>query len=427
MSKKINVLVIGSGGREHAIAFQLKNSRSVGEIFVSPGNGGTELDCVNVPLSITPPFKELISFIKEKEIGLVMVGSEDYLAMGIVDALTKKGINIFGPSKKASQLETSKAFSKKIMKEAGVPTASYKVFTNIASAKKYISSKKGNFVLKADGLCAGKGVIIPKSKEEALVALEDYFIKEKFGKAGKKVLVEDFLTGQEASILAFSDGETVRLLPPSQDYKRIFDNDQGPNTGGMGNYTPLPFLKKQHLEKIKKNILLPILKTMKEKGCPFKGILYAGLMMDSDDIQVVEFNVRFGDPECQCVLPLLKTDLAKVCLACIDGSLGKITYRVKNLAACTVVLASKGYPGEYEVGKKITSLPNMEKEQVEGMLFHAGTKMQNNEIVTAGGRVLAITTYADSLKNAITECYRQVKKVKCSNLYYRKDIGKKGL
>ena len=432
--KKLNTLVIGSGGREHALAFKLKTSPSVEKVFISPGNGGTsveyspgnggaQLEYSNVDLKFEPPFKKAIRFLKKEKIDLVVLGSEHYLSMGLVDLLTKEGFNTFGPTKEASQLETSKEFAKGIMEEAGVPTARYVVFTDIASARRHIEERQSRFVLKADGLCAGKGVVIPENKEEAIKALDDYFVKKKFGPEGEKILIEDFVEGEEVSVLAFSDGKNVQLLPPSQDYKRIYDQDRGPNTGGMGNYTPVKFLNEKSLEIIKKEIYLPVLRVMEKNGYPFKGILYAGLIVKGDDIKVLEFNARFGDPECQCVLPLLSSDLAEICLACIKGDLTKVDFQLKEHCACTVVLSSKGYPASYEINKPISGLNSINK----GLIFHAGTKISDGELVTNGGRVLSISCYDRTLKNAIEKCYEQVNKIHYDNIYYRTDIGRKGL
>lgn len=429
----MNFLIIGSGGREHALAAQIRKSISFqspsskeGKIFVTPGNGGTASCYQNLDVELHPPFDRLIEIIKQHDIGLVIVGPEDYLSMGIVDYLENAGIKAFGPSQDASQLESSKSFAKEVMNSAGIPTARFQVFSDLQSAKNFLQESEGRWVLKADGLCAGKGVIIPETKEDAIRALDDYFISKKFGSAGKKIVIEEFIKGQEASVLAFSDGKRVRCLPVSQDHKRIFDNDQGPNTGGMGVYSPVPFIKPVHQEIVEKKFLLPTLQEMEKRGMPFKGILYAGLMIDGDEVKVVEFNVRFGDPECQCVLSLLDCDFKEVILACIDGCLDRVDFKIKKKSSCTVVMVSGGYPDKYEINKEITGLEKIDNSY---LTFHAGTNFSGGKFYTNGGRVLSVTAIGDyqSLKEVISNCYRQIAKIDFKNAYFRKDIGSKGI
>ena len=352
----MNILVLGAGGREHCLAKQISQSKNVNSIFVAPGNGGTAQDFINLQIDLTPPFTDLIKVVAEKSIDWVIVGPEKYLLDGVIDILSAKQIKCFGVSQSCAELEGSKRFAKEVMYLAKIPTADYRVFTDYENALAYVQKKEPPYVFKADGLCAGKGVILADTRAEALESLKLYFIEKKFGVAGETLLIEEKLTGLEASILAFCDGETVKILPASQDHKRIGEGDTGLNTGGMGVFSPLPFLEAKHLKWIENKILLPVLQAMKKRGTPYKGILYAGLMIDGDDIKVIEFNVRFGDPECQCVLPLLKTDLLAIIEACYEGRLKEIDFEIKKEAACTVVMSSGGYPEKYETGNPISGL-----------------------------------------------------------------------
>ena len=428
--KNKKVLVLGEGGREHAIAKQLSLSPQVKDIYVSPGNGGTAMKYINIDLKIINPFDSVIDFIKNHHIDLTVVGPEAYLVDGVVDAIEKAGYKVFGPSQKAAKLEGSKQFAKEIMFENAVPTSDYKVFTSKSSAEEHIYNSLPPYVLKADGLAAGKGVIIVESQKEAIDALKKYFDDKSFGEAGTTLIIESFLKGQEASILAFSDGNSVKCLKPSQDYKRAFDGDKGPNTGGMGAYTPVKILNKKHLQFVEEHILLPIIKGMKKRGIPYRGILYAGLMIEEDEINVVEFNCRFGDPETQCVLPLLQSDLFDIFMSCINGNLNKIDFVMNEQASVTVVMASQGYPGDHQKNKKITGLQAVKEVTV----FHAGTvlskqsKNQTTEdILTQGGRVLAVTALDKNLHLAISKSYQELKKIKFDGAWSRKDIGQKGL
>ena len=428
--KNKKVLILGEGGREHAIAKQLSLSPQVKDIYVSPGNGGTAMEYVNVDLKITAPFEAVIDFIKTHHIDLTVVGPEAYLVAGIVDAIEKSGHKVFGPAKKAAKLEGSKQFAKEIMFENAIPTSDYKVFTDKSSAEEHIRNSSAPYVLKADGLAAGKGVIIAESRQEAMEALKKYFDDRAFGEAGTTLVIESFLEGQEVSILAFSDGHSVKCLKPSQDHKRAFDGDKGPNTGGMGVYTPVKILNKKHLQFIEEHILLPVIRGMKRRGVPYRGILYAGLMIKGDEINVVEFNCRFGDPEAQCVLPLLQSDLFDIFISCIEGKLSEMDFVMNEQASVTVVMASQGYPGAYEKNEKITGLQEIKQATV----FHAGTalaKQSENQteknILTQGGRVLAITALDKNLRAAIDKCYREVEKINFAGAWNRKDIGQKGL
>ncbi|MBL8992144.1 MAG: phosphoribosylamine--glycine ligase, partial [Spirochaetia bacterium] len=365
------------------------------------------------------PFTELEDFIRRAEIGLTVIGPEKYLMEGMADALQAKGHKVFGPVKAGAFLEGSKKYAKEIMKRAGVPTAGYEVFTDFESARKWLADRKPPFVLKADGLAAGKGVVIAGDLDAAESALKDFFLERKFGAAGSTVLIEEFLRGYEVSILAFTDGKDVRLLPPSQDHKRVFDNDEGPNTGGMGVYSPVPGLTEAHLRIVREKILLPTLAELKTDGVHYCGILYAGLMIDGDEVNVVEFNARFGDPETECVLPLLESDLVELFLSCAEGRLAGVDFRVAKKSSCTVIMASGGYPGDYAVGKKISGLESVKKSQV----FHAGTSLSTGGVVSAGGRVLAVTHVADGLQEAISGTYADVNRIRFEGAFFRSDIG----
>jgi len=417
----MNILILGNGGREHAMARQAAQSSRINQIFIAPGNGGTKKEFCNCDFPVIPPYTELLKFIEKEKIEYTLVGPEQYLADGVTDILETAGHKVFGPNRKAAMLESSKDYAKRIMQKAGVPTAGYEVFSDKLHALKYLETHKPPYVLKADGLAAGKGVIIAANIHDAVSALDEYFEKKTFGTACEKIIIEDFLKGQEATLLAFTDGKTARLLPPSQDHKRIFDDDRGPNTGGMGVYTPVPVLTQALAETARTQIIEPILNTLRSEGIIYKGILYTGLMIDGSDIRVVEFNVRFGDPECECVLPLLKTDFIDIIAACIDGTLEKTKFELSSSAACTVIMSSGGYPGKYTTGKKITGLKDISGVSV----CHAGTEFKNGDFFTAGGRVLALTAQDSTLHGAIKKCYQEIAKVKFDGCYYRKDIGKR--
>ncbi|HMB01075.1 MAG TPA: phosphoribosylamine--glycine ligase [Spirochaetota bacterium] len=420
----MKVLILGSGGREHALAVKLSRSPQVKEVVISPGNGGTAGEFSNVVFPLKPPYSALKDYVTKKGFDLVVVGPEALLVDGVVDHLEKEGMAVFGPSQAAARLEGSKFFAKQIMASGKVPTAAYEVFRDYDSAAAYINNTAVfPLVLKADGLAAGKGVIVCQQKEEALEALALYFKQKKFGRAGTTLVIESFLTGREASVLAFTDGKTIRTLPPSQDHKRIYDNDQGPNTGGMGVYTPLYFFNEKHQRIVEEDILKPTLKALRDKGIVYKGILYAGLMVKNDAVNVVEFNVRFGDPETQCVLPLLKSDLFEVMYACTQERLDHVNFETVAAAACTVIMASGGYPGSYEKGKVIKGLEKIKNAHV----YHAGTALKNGKLVTAGGRVLALTAIDAQLSRAVETVYDEIKNISFADAYYRKDIGEKGI
>ena len=409
-------LIVGSGGREHAIAWRLLNDGSSKEVYVAPGNGGIDSSC-RVPIKVDD-FEGIAKFSLEKKIDLVVIGPEVPLVDGLTDFLNEKSIRCFGPTKEAAMIEGSKLFAKKIMKTSNVPTAGHWDFTGKAPLIGFI--KKLNqfpIVIKLDGLAAGKGVCIPQNMEEALA-----FIKGNV-KNETMVFVEEFLKGEEASVLAISDGVTIIPLVAAQDHKRVFDGDKGPNTGGMGAYAPAPIVTQERMKFIKEQILQPVIDSMRGEGIPFKGILYAGLMIDGNKITVLEFNARFGDPETQVILPLLDVKLGDMLNSAVDGTLDKFNMRFKDKHAMTVVIASKGYPGDYKKDKIITGL---DKVSDKIMVFHAGTDSKDENIVTNGGRVLNITSTGSSLKEARQNIYDEIDKIKFEGSFYRRDIGAKG-
>lgn len=423
---KINILVIGSGGREHAIVTSLRNSRSTDLIFAYPGNPGILENASFAEIDLNSPHT-IIDFCKSHNIGLVVIGPEQPLSDGIVDILSPEGINCFGPNKFAAQLESSKSFAKDFMKKYNIPTANYSNFTNQQAniAHDYINAQKLPLVLKADGLAGGKGVVIPESYLDAHSLLDEMF-SGKFGNAGDKIVIEEYLEGEEASVFAICDGENYITLAPAQDHKRAYDDDIGPNTGGMGAYAPANIVNDKVLEYIESNIIKPVLEGMKNEGNPFVGCLFCGLMIQDNQAKVIEFNVRFGDPETQAVLSIFSGDLAKLFHSCSIGKIDKDS--VINIAksfACNVVLASEGYPTSYENGFEITGIKNA--EETGAIVYQAGTKIKTGKLVTNGGRVLGVTALADNLEDAIKNSYQAVNKICYNNIYYRKDIGKKGL
>jgi len=410
-------LVIGSGGREHAIAWRLLTDGSAEEVYVAPGNGGID-EKYRADIAVDD-FEGIYNFCHDKEIDMVVVGPEVPLVMGLVDYLEEKNIPAFGPKKEAAMIEGSKLFAKRIMESYDVPTAGHWDFTGTESLTEFIEkNEKYPMVIKLDGLAAGKGVGIPETKEEALE-----FIKENV-KPDSRVFVEEFLKGEEASIFGISDGVTVLPMIAAQDHKRIFDGDKGPNTGGMGAYAPAPVVTQEKLDFVKEKVLQPVIDGMRKEGIPFKGILYAGVMIDGDDIKVLEFNARFGDPETQIVLPLLETKLGTLIHASVNGGLDKVDLKFRKDHAMTVVMSSGGYPGSYEKGKEITGIENVaEKVQV----FHAGTEVKDGKTVTNGGRVLNVTSIGSSLKDAADNIYGEIDKIKFDGSFYRKDIGYRAL
>lgn len=421
----MKVLVIGAGGREHALCWKISQSKRVSKVYCAPGNAGTGRCAENINIKPDDP-GELLRFAKKEKIDLTVVGPEQPLVLGITDLFTENGLRIFGPSKYCSRLEGSKSFAKNLMKKYGIPTADFKVFSDAASAKAYVREKGAPIVIKADGLAAGKGVTVAGTIEDAEKAIDDAIARKIFGAAGSIIVVEEALSGEEASILAISDGKNKVMLDSSQDHKRVFDYDKGPNTGGMGAYSPAPVITKDLFEKIEKQVIDPLIKGMAEEGNPFKGVIYAGIMVTENGPEVLEFNVRFGDPETQAILPRIKTDLVDIMEGSVDGRLDRIKMQWDKKSAVTVVLASVGYPGEYEKGKIIEGLDDCRNDK-DTVVFHAGTRTEDGAVVTSGGRVLNVTSLGDDLKGAIEAAYKTVGKIKFNGMYYRKDIGQKGI
>ncbi len=419
MIEKIPVLVIGSGGREHALACKLGQSPSVERVYVAPGNAGTAVIAENVPIA-EDDFAGLIAFVRKKRIGLTAVGPEVPLANGIVDQFQAAGLPIFGPTQAAAQLEASKAFAKAFMQEMGIPTAKAAVFTDYEEAREYLAQNPGPAVIKASGLAAGKGVIVCDNTAQAETALQEIMLDRAFGGAGDEVLIEERMAGPELSLLVLTDGGTAVPLLPARDHKRIFDGDRGPNTGGMGAYAPLPDVSPELIEEIMATIVRPTIRGMAERGTPYVGVLYAGLMLTSSGPQVIEFNCRFGDPETQVVLPMLDGDLAEIMLACIEGRLSPEMARFHSGACVTVVLAAPGYPGPYPKGLPITGLDSVPEDV---LVFHAGTKMENGQVVTSGGRVLAVSARGEGLSTAVARVYTAVQQIHFAGVHYRRDIG----
>lgn len=418
----MKVLVVGSGGREHALVWKISQSPMVDKIYCAPGNAGIGqmAECVAIKAE---DLDGLLEFAVQNEIGLTVVGPEVPLTMGIVDKFQEKGLKIFGPSGRAAEIEGSKTFAKDLMAKYGIPTAKYGAFTDAAEAKAFLAEVGLPCVVKADGLAAGKGVLICETKEEAETAVEDILVDNKFGNAGSRVVVEEFLTGQEVSMLAFSDGKTIVPMVSSQDHKRIWDGDKGLNTGGMGAYSPAPIYTADIHEIVVPQVLEATIKAMEQEGRPFAGILYAGLMLTADGPKVLEFNARFGDPETQAVLPRLKSDLVEIFLAIIDGRLAEMNIEWHEEAAVCVVMASGGYPESSDKGRVITGLK--EAEEAGAIVFHAGTKETDGNIVTNGGRVLGISALGKDIAEAIDNAYKGVKQITFENMQYRTDIGKK--
>jgi len=419
----MNILVVGGGGREHALVWKIAQSPNVDKLYCAPGNGGISrmAECVDIDVS---DIKGLLQFAQKKNITLTVVGPELPLTLGIVDAFEAKGMRIFGPSQAAAELEGSKVFAKAMMDKFNIPTADYATFTQVDEAVAYVHAHEPPMVLKADGLAAGKGVIICHNRAEAFDGIEQIMKDKAFGEAGSKLVIESFLVGEEASVLAIADGQHFVVLPAAQDHKAVFEGDQGPNTGGMGAYAPAPLVTAKTMELIGERVIRPMLKGMAEAGRPYKGVLYAGLMMTAGGPKVLEFNCRFGDPETQPLLALLKSDIIDLFNDAIDGRLHQHVLEVKSGAAVCVVLASGGYPGGYEKGKTIQGL---EEETPGVMVFHAGTEAKGKSIVTSGGRVLGVTSVAASIPEAITTAYEAVGKITFDGAYYRRDIGQKAL
>lgn len=417
----MKILVVGGGGREHAIVKKLAQSKKNPKIYVAPGNAGTEEIATNVAISVMD-FDALVNFAKKENIDLTVVGMDDPLVGGIVDRFEAEGLRVFGPRKNAAVLEGSKAFSKDLMKKYGIPTAAYENFDDPQKAIKYLETVNYPIVLKADGLALGKGVLICKTFEEAKSGIEELMIDKSFGDAGNTIVIEEFLEGREVSVLSFVDGTHYTLMTSAQDHKRAKDGDEGLNTGGMGTFSPSPFYTDEVDRYCKEHIYQKTVDAMRAEGREFKGIIFYGLMLTKSGVKVLEYNARFGDPETQVVLPRMENDIIDVFEACIDGCIDKIDLKFENNAAVCVVLASDGYPLEYEKGKKISGLENFEGK-TDIFAFHAGTKKVNGDIVTNGGRVLGITAKAPTLKEARDKAYEATKLIDFENKYMRNDIG----
>lgn len=419
----MKVLIVGSGGREHAIAMSVAKSSKVDKIYCAPGNAGiAELaECVDIKAM---EFDKLVSFAKSNEIDLTIIGMDDPLVGGVVDIFEKEGLRVFGPRKNAAIIEGSKAFSKDLMRKYNIPSADYRNFDNAEDALDYLQTAKMPIVLKADGLALGKGVLICQTREEAEAGVREIMLDKKFGTAGNKMVIEEFMTGREVSVLCFCDGTTIRPMTSAQDHKRAKDGDQGLNTGGMGNFSPSPFYTDEVKAFCEEKIYKPTMAAMKSEGRDFTGVLFVGLMLTPDGPKVLEYNARFGDPEAQVVLPRMKNDIIDVINACIDGRLHEIDLDFEDNACVCVILASDGYPVSYEKGFRITGMENF-KDKEGFYLFHAGSKFnENGEVVTNGGRVLGVTAKGSSLKEARANAYKAVDWVDFDNKYYRHDIGK---
>jgi len=421
----MKVLIIGGGGREHALVWKIAQSPKVKKIYCAPGNAGIADLATCLPIN-SGDINKLLEFAQKEKIDLTIVGPEDPLCNGIVDIFEKKGLKVFGANQKAVEIESSKSFAKDLMNKYGINTAAGKTFTSYKKAEDYIRKTGAPVVVKADGLAAGKGVIVCETVSKAIDALKLIIKKRAFGDAGNKVVIEECLTGEETSFLAFTDGKNLLPLPSSQDHKAIYDNDQGPNTGGMGAYSSAPIIDRYMHKKIMEEIMMPTIQAMASEGRPYKGVLYAGLMIDKDRIKVLEFNARFGDPEAQPLLMRIKNDIVPIMEATIEGTLDKCKLEIDDRAAVCVVMAAKGYPGSYKKGIPISGLKDV-KRMKDVVVFHAGTDKKGKTIVTNGGRVLGVTALGNSVKKAISRAYMAVSRITCGGVYYRKDIGQKAL
>ncbi len=420
----MKILIVGSGGREHALAWKVAQSDRVEKVYGAPGNPGIAQigECVDIkPTEI----EKLADFAEREGIDLTIVGPEAPLVAGITDEFERRGLKVFGPSKAAAQLEGSKAFAKEMMRKFGVPTADFQVFDDPEKAKEYIRKVGAPIVVKADGLAAGKGVVVAQTVDEAIEAVDRIMVEKVFGEAGNRVVVEECLKGEEASYLVITDGERFVPLATAQDHKAVFDGDRGPNTGGMGAYSPAPVLSEEMEREVQEKVIKPILKGMAQEGMPFKGILYAGLMITEEGPKVLEFNVRFGDPEAQAILRRLEDDLVEVALSAVEGRLVEELHWRPETSIC-VVLASKGYPGKYEKGKVITGIEEAEKVPTV-VVFHAGTTVKDGKLVTNGGRVLNVTALGKDIVEARERAYEAVKRIHFDGMHYRTDIGLKAV
>ena len=418
----MKILVVGGGGREHTIVWKVAQSDKVSKIYCAPGNGGISKLAECVDISATD-IDSMVAFAKEKEIDLVMVAPDDPLVLGMVDAMEEAGICAFGPRKNAAIIEGSKVFSKDLMKKYNIPTAGYEVFCDSKSAIEYLKEQNSYpAVIKAEGLALGKGVIIALNEEEAVAGIHEIMDDKKFGDSGNRVVIEEFLTGPEVSVLAFTDGKTVKPMVSAQDHKRAYDNDKGPNTGGMGTFSPSRLYDEAKAKECMENIFIPTINAMNAEGRPFKGVLYFGLMMTEKGVKVIEYNCRFGDPETQVVLPLLESDLLEIMIAVADERLSEVEVKFSNKSACCVVMASNGYPGKYETGFEIKI-----DSKIGADVYVAGAKIKDGKVVTGGGRVLGVVSVADTLENAIAGAYELVDKIHFGNAFWRRDIGQRAL
>ncbi len=425
MESKLKILIIGSGGREHAIGWKVMQSPRAGQIYFAPGNGGTQKIGINVDIQANE-IEKLLGFAQKEKIDLTLALPDDPLALGIVDEFQKAGPRIWGPTKSAAKLEWSKAFSKDFMKHHGLPTAKFEIFDDFNIAKAYIGRQHMPIVIKANGLALGKGVVICQTPREAEETLENMMVKKVFGESGSTVVIEEFLSGPEISIHAFSDGKTYKMFPSSQDHKKIGENDTGLNTGGMGTIAPVPFVPDKSMNEIARDVISKTISAMADMQNPFSGVLYPGLMLTENGPKILEYNARFGDPETQSYMRLLDTDILDIFDACIDKNLDTLEIKWKDLFACTIVLASGGYPESYEKGKIISGIDEAEM-QPDIVVFHAGTKLENNNLLTNGGRVLGVSATGNTLEEALTKAYKAIEKISFAGMQYRGDIGKKAL
>lgn len=421
----MKVLVVGGGGREHALVWKIAQSPRVSKVFCAPGNAGIAQQATVVSINAND-LNGLLDFALKERMDLTVVGPEEPLTRGIVDLFESRGLAIFGANQKAAELEGSKAFAKRIMKTYHIPTASYGVFEDREQAIQYVREQGAPIVVKADGLAAGKGVILCKTVEDALDAIDQMMVKKIFGEAGRRVVIEEYLVGEEASYIALTDGKAILPLASSQDHKAVYDGDVGPNTGGMGAYSPAPVVTGEVNQRIVEKILRPVIQGMAEEGRPYKGVIYAGLMIHNGQPKVLEFNARFGDPETQPVLMRMKGDIVPFLLACIEGTLGQCKMEWDYRASVCVVMASKGYPGNYEKGKTIKGLDEVSRLE-DIFVFHAGTALKDGQIITSGGRVLGVTGLGENIPKAIEKTYQAVQKISWEGVHFRKDIGKKAL
>ena len=421
----MKILVVGGGGREHTLVWKIAQSPLVKKIYCAPGNPGIAQLAECVPIK-AEDIKALCEFAGKEKIALTVVGPEDPLVLGIVDVFTKAGLRIFGPTQKAAAIEGSKVFSKSLMRKHAIPTAEFRAFQSARDAVSYIKTFEPPLVVKADGLAKGKGAIVCRTSQEALDAVELIMKKKEFGEAGEKLVIEEFLTGEEVSVLALTDGKTIMPLEPAQDHKAIYDGDKGPNTGGMGAYCPVPLVTPEVAMRIDREVLVPTVHAMNAQGRPYKGVLYAGLMMTPGGPKVLEYNARFGDPETQAILVRMKSDLVPILMAVTDGTLDKMEIEWDPRPAVCVVMASPGYPGPYEKGKEITGLDAV-KDMRDVIVFHAGTTYKDGKVVTNGGRVLGVTALGDDIGWARLHAYEAVRKIKFQGVQFRTDIGAKAL